>query len=87
VTFFINKSENVERLYGEHIKRVLVVIKINVLPDYVFTSIFLLFKLEDVLHKELLKLLVGIIDAELFKAVGITEGIKTVYIKMKKKKL
>jgi len=83
VTFFINKSENVERLYGEHIKRVLVVIKINVLPDYVFTSIFLLFKLEDVLHKELLKLLVGIIDAELFKAVGITERIKTVYIKIK----
>lgn len=71
-TLFINKSENVERLYGQHIKRTLVVVKFNALPDDVFTGIFLLFKLEDVLHKELLKLLIGKVDAELFKATGIT---------------
>lgn len=78
MTLFINKSENIERLYGEHFKRALVVVKIDVLPDYVFTSIFHLFKLEDMFHKELLKLLIRIIDAELFKAAGITDRIKIV---------
>lgn len=68
MTLFINKGKNVERLQGQDIECALVVTEIDVLPDYVFTGIFLLFKFEDMFHKELLKLLIGKVNAELFKA-------------------
>lgn len=46
----------------------LVVLIVNVLPNYVFTGVLLLLQLENVLDEELLQLLIGIVDAQLLKA-------------------
>lgn len=46
----------------------LVVLIVNMLPNYVFTGVLLLLQLENVLDEELLQLLIGIVDAQLLKA-------------------
>ena len=48
----------------------LIVNEFNVLPANVLSVILLLLKLEDVLHEELLQVLVCVVDAELLKGVN-----------------
>jgi hypothetical protein len=46
----------------------LIVNKLNVLPVDTLKIVLFLFQFEDVLHKKLLQILIGIINAELLKA-------------------
>merc|ERR1719431_1897576 len=54
--------------------------KVNISPVKTLSDIFFLFKCEHVLIKELLELLVDVIDTNLFKAV-VVENLKTCNIK------
>lgn len=47
----------------------MVVREFNVVPGNVLCKVFLLFQLEDMVHEELLKVLIGNVNAELLKAV------------------
>lgn len=68
LALFINQGKHVARLVGQKVEDVLVVAEFDVVPHYAFFHVLLLLQLEDVAHKELLKLLVGIVDAKLLKA-------------------
>lgn len=68
VTLLVDKWENVERSGGQHIQSALVIAVVDIRPDNVLSGVLLLLQLEDVFHKELLKLLIGKVNAELLKA-------------------
>ena len=70
MTFFIDQCKDIEGLVGQDVQCALVVVVLNVCPDYVFAGVLILLKLEDVLHKELLQLFIGKVDAQLLKAVN-----------------
>lgn len=70
IAFFINKSQHVHGFAGKYIESVLVVFVVNVLPNNVFTGVFVLLQLENMPDKELLQLLVGKVDAQLLKAAS-----------------
>lgn len=65
----VNKRQHVHGFARQNVKSRLVVLVFNVLPNDVLSSVLLLLKLENMLDKELLKLLVGKVDAQLLKAV------------------
>ena len=69
VALLVDKCQDVKRLVGQHVQCSLVVVVIDVLPDDVLAGVLVLLQLEDVLHKELLQLLVGEVDAQLLKTV------------------
>ena len=49
----------------------LIVLELDVLPDDVFFNVLLLFHLEHLLIKCLLKFFISVVDAELFKRVQV----------------
>jgi hypothetical protein len=64
-TLFVDESHYVELLDRDEVECVLIVNKLNVLPIYRLVIVLLLFQFENVLHEELLKILIGIIYAKL----------------------
>ena len=71
VALLINERQHVQRLVGQHVQGALVVFVVDVLPHNVFTGILVLLQLEDMPDEELLQLLVGKVDAQLFKAATV----------------
>lgn len=69
----INKRQYVQRFGGQRVQGALVVLVVDVLPDNVFTGVLLLLQLENVLDEELLQLLVGVVDAQLFEAAAVQQ--------------
>lgn len=67
LALLVDERDDVHRLGGDHVKSILVVSELDVLPVDVLQVILLLLQLEDVTHKELLQILVGKVDAELLK--------------------
>lgn len=68
LAFLINQGDDVHWFDGNHVQRILVVGELDVLPVDVLQVIFLLLQLEDMADKELLEVLIGKVNAELFKA-------------------
>ena len=69
LALLINEGDDVQGFVGDHVQGVLVVCELNVLPADVLQVVLLLLQLEDVTHKELLQVLIGKVDAQLFKAI------------------
>lgn len=67
LALLIDEGDDVHGLGGDHVKGVLVVSELDVLPVDVLQVVLLLLQLKDVTHKELLQILVGEVDAELLK--------------------
>lgn len=67
----VDQRHDVHRLGSDQVQRLLVVHKLNVLPVDRFEVVLLLLQLEDVSHKELLQVLVRVVDAKLFEAVDV----------------
>ena len=65
----VNKGNYVHRLLGDHVECGLVVNEGNLLPVNSLFGVLFLLHLENVLHKELLQVLVCIIYAHLLKTV------------------
>ena len=65
----VNQGDDVHRLLGDHVKCGLVVNEGNLLPVDALLAVLLLFHFEDMFHKELLQVFVGIVDAHLFKTI------------------
>lgn len=74
LALLVDEGDDVHGLGGDHVKSVLVVSELDVLPVDVLQVVLLLLQLEDVTHKELLQILVGKVDAELLKAKKILGG-------------
>ena len=68
LALFINESDEVEWSDSNHVQDFLVVLELDVCPHNVLFVILGLLQLEDVAHKELLKVLVAVVDAHLLKA-------------------
>ena len=66
---FINQSKDVHGLLSNHVQCGLIVYEGNLLPVDPLLGVLLLLHLEDVLHKELLQVLVGVVDTELLETV------------------
>lgn len=64
---FIHKGDNIHGFYTNQVKSILVVDKLDMLPTDAFIVILLLLQFEDVLYKELLQVLIGIVNTQLFK--------------------
>lgn len=71
VALFINQSEHVARFPSQKVQDLLVVAELDVIPHDPLLLVLFLLQLEDVVHEELLQLLVGEIYAKLLKAVKI----------------
>lgn len=69
--FLVNQSHDVERTNSDQVQSFLVVHELNVLPVDGLIVVLFLFQFEDVLHEELLQILVRIVDAELFERVRV----------------
>ena len=65
----INECEDIHRFLSDHVQSGLVVDERYFLPANSLLGVLLLFHFEDVFYKELLEVLVCIIDTELFKTV------------------
>ena len=65
----VNQGDDVHWLLGDHVECGLVVNEGNLLPVNALLAVLLLLHLEDMFHKELLQVFVGIVDAHLFKTV------------------
>lgn len=72
----INQGHNVQLFDCNQIQSILVVYKFNVLPVDSFQIVFFLFQLEDVTHKKLLQVFIGVINAKLLETV-VVEVLKT----------
>ena len=70
LALLVDQGDNVHGFVGDHVQGVLVVGELDVLPADVLQVVFLLLQLEDVAHKELLQVLVGEVDAQLFKTTS-----------------
>lgn len=77
LALFVDEGDDVHGLGGDHVKGVLVVSELDVLPVDVLQVVLLLLQLKDVTHKELLQILVGKVDAELLKTKKIWRGKNT----------
>lgn len=72
----INEGDDVHGFVGDHVQCVLVVCELDVLPADVLQVVLFLLQFEDMANKELLQVLIGKVDAQLFKTT----------VKKKKKK-
>jgi len=54
---------------SDHVQNLLIVYELNVLPTNILIIVFFLLQFKDVLYKKLLQILVGIVYAQLLKAV------------------
>lgn len=68
LALFINEGDDVHRLECDDFQSLAVISEVNVIPGNVLCKVFLLLQLEDMVHKKLLKVLIGNVDAELLKA-------------------
>ena len=69
LALLINESNEVEWPDSDHVQDLLVVLELNVRPHNVLLVILCLLQFEDVAHKELLQVLIAVVDAHLLKAV------------------
>ena len=69
LALLIDEGDDVHRFVGDHVQGVLVVCELDMLPADVLQVVLLLLQLEDVADEELLQVLIGKVDAQLFKAV------------------
>ena len=69
--FLVDERKNVQRLLGKHVERVLIVLECDLGPIDGLLVVLLLLQLEDVAHEELLKVLVGEVDAELLETAWV----------------
>lgn len=69
MAFFINQSQQVTGFHSQEVQDVLIVAIFNIIPHNALFQVLLLLQLENVVHKELLQLLVGKINAQLLEAV------------------
>lgn len=65
---FINEGDDIHGLECNDFQCLVVISEVNVVPGNVLCKIFLLLQLEDVVHKELLEVLICNVDAQLLKA-------------------
>ena len=68
-TLFVDQGDDVHRLHGNQIENPLIIFEGDVLPLDVFVVVFFLFEFEDMMNEELLEILIGIVDAQLFEAI------------------
>lgn len=68
LAFLINQWNDIHGFCTNQIQGILIVNKLNMFPVDSFIIILLLFHFENVLDKELLKVLIGIVDTQLLKA-------------------
>lgn len=69
VALLINQSQQIAGFPGQQVQDVLIVAEADVVPHNILLHVLLLLQLEDMAHKELLQLLVGVVDAQLLKAM------------------
>ena len=69
VALIVQDVQDSRGLGGDEVDGGLVVLEVDVLPADLLLGVLLLFQLEDVLVEEILQCLVGIVDAQLLKAV------------------
>ena len=69
LALLVDERHEVERPHCDEVERLLVVDELDVLPVDRLVVVLLLLHLEDVLHEELLQVLVGEVDAKLLEAV------------------
>lgn len=74
LALFINEGDDIHRLECDDFQSLAVISEVNVTPGNVLCMVFLLFQLEDMVHEELLKVLIGNVNAELLKAFGGQDG-------------
>lgn len=65
---FINEGDYIHGLKCNDFQRLAVVSEVNVVPGNVLCKVFLLLQLEDMVHEELLKVLICNVNAQLLKA-------------------
>ena len=65
--FFVYEGHDVHGFDCDQVQGVLVVDELDVLPTDALCVVFFLFQFENVPHKELLQVFVGVVDAKLFK--------------------
>lgn len=65
---FINEGDDIHGLECNDFQSLVVISEINVVPGNVLCKVFLLLQLEDMVHKELLEVLICNINAQLLKA-------------------
>ena len=68
---FVDQRDDIHGLDGDQIEYALIVFEGNVFPIDVFVVVLLLFEFEDVMNEELLEILIGVIDAQLFETVAL----------------
>lgn len=68
LALFINEGDDIHRLERDDFQSLAVISEVNVIPGNVLRKVFLLLQLEDMVHEELLKVLIGDVNAELLKA-------------------
>lgn len=69
MALLVNQSQQVTGLPSQKVKDVLVVAILDVIPHNILPPVLLLLKLEDVVHEELLQLLISEIYAKLLETV------------------
>lgn len=69
---FVQEGDDAHGLEGQQIQCRPIVCVVNEVPGDVLQAVLLLLHCEHVLHKELLQVLIGEVDAELLEAVGST---------------
>jgi len=74
LALFINEGDNIHRLECNDFQSLAVISEVNVIPGNVLRKVFLLLLLEDMVHEELLKVLIGNVNAELLEAVRGQDG-------------
>lgn len=74
LALLINEGDDVHGLECNDFQGLAVVSEVNVIPGNVLCKIFLLLQLEDMVHKELLKVFICNVNAELLKAVRGQDG-------------
>ena len=74
LALFINEGDDIHRLECDDFQSLAIIREVNVIPGNVLRKVFLLLQLEDMVHEELLKVLVGNVNAELLKAGGGQDG-------------
>lgn len=65
---FINEGDDIHGLKCNDFQSLAVVSEVNVVPGNVLCKVFLLLQLEDMVHEELLKVLICNVNAQLLKA-------------------
>ena len=82
LALLIDQSKDTHRPHSNHIQCLLVVHELYVCPVNGLVVVFLLLQLENVPHKELLKVLIGVVDAQLFKTGTKVDKVKKITIEL-----